>query len=1058
MAVCAECGARVPEDARFCPACAAPVAAEAEGGERKLATVLFADLVGSTGLADAEDPERTRALLDRFYEAMSSEIERAGGTVETFAGDAVMAVFGVPTAHEDHAERALHTALAMRRRLDELFGDRLALRIGVNTGNVVVGRARSASSFVSGDAVNVAARLEQAAAGGEILVGERTAAAARGAFELGEPRTVEAKGKPGGVRTRTLLRALSLMRPRGLVGLPASFVGREDELGRLEGAYGDVLATGEPALALVLGDAGVGKTRLVREFWGRLDERTPAPLRRTGRCLSYGRGITYWPFGEILKEHLDLRENDEPERVLRLLGRHEILGLTLGLDVAGDLHPLAARDRLHEAWVAVLSELAADRPTVVLVEDLHWAEEPLLELLERIVSSVSGPLLVVATARPELLDRWSWSPRVRLTQLVLDALADRDALRMVESLPEEVRALVVRTAEGNPFFVEEVAATLVDRGVLTRENGSWHARDLPPGFVLPDSVQAVLAARIDLLEPAEKAALQAAAVIGRVFWSGPVYELLEGLRPDLRVLEEREFIQRRAGSSLEGETEFAIKHALTREVAYESLPKARRARLHAAFARWIERAGRGRDDHAPLLAHHYSAAVRPEDADLAWNGEEAALDSLRGEALRWLERAADLAVAGYALSEGIGLLEQMLGLEPATEVLVRTWRKIGYAHALRFDGEAFWTAMLHCLELDADERSRAETLSVLSFQTSIRSGMWQRRPESEVVEGWIEEALALSEPESVQRARALAARAFWRPREGRDAAREASTLAERIGDLELRSYAWAARAAVAFDERRFGEAAMWAERRFDLLPDVTDPDHIVEIYEEAIPPVTALGRLREARRLAGMHLERSSMLTPHHHVHGMGLTLEVAEAAGDWDAVRALTDRVRETVAANETTPCIRAPRSLLVCAVGALAADDAATAEALEREADAWGIEDRGFGLASPLVRLALLRRDREALERLVQATRIRSFRYAFGPGPIATWLDGLAVLGARDLLEAEAPGLATSGAYLEPFALRALGAVRGDDELVARAQQRFHALGLGWHASQTKTLLRGQ
>jgi hypothetical protein len=220
--------------------------------------------------------------------------------------------------------------------------------------------------------------------------------------------------------------------------------------------------------------------------------------------------------------------------------------------------------------------------------------------------------------------------------------------------------------------------------------------------------------------------------------------------------------------------------------------------------------------------------------------------------------------------------------------------------------------------------------------------------------------------------------------------------------------------------------------------------------------VTALGRLREARRLAGKHFEHSGTLTPHHRVHGVGLTLEVAEAAGDWETVRSMTGLVRETAAANEATPCLRSPRSLLVCAVGALAAGDASTAEALEREAEAWGVEDRGFGLASPLVRLALLRRDRETVERLVQATRLRSFRYAFGPGPIATWLDGLAALREREPVEAEAPALARSGAYLEPFALRALAAVRGDDELLSRAQQLFRALGLDWHAGQTRALLQ--
>src|SRR5690242_20900503 len=269
MAVCANCGAELPEAARFCSACAAPVDRVPDPAEeRKVATVLFADLVGSTALGAEQDPERTRVLLDRFYEAMAEEIELAGGTVEKFIGDAVMAAFGAPAALEDHAERALHAALGMQRRLHELFGDQLALRIGVNTGEVVVGRPREGSSFVTGDAVNVGARLEQTAGPGEILVGERTAAAVRGAFELAEPVTVEAKGKSDGVVAQRLLRALSLMRPRGVGGLRTVFVGRDRELGQLQDAYRRVVAEGLPQFAVIAGDAGVGKTRLVRELWG----------------------------------------------------------------------------------------------------------------------------------------------------------------------------------------------------------------------------------------------------------------------------------------------------------------------------------------------------------------------------------------------------------------------------------------------------------------------------------------------------------------------------------------------------------------------------------------------------------------------------------------------------------------------------------------------------------------------------------------------------------------------------------------------------------------------
>jgi len=626
MTVCAACGAALPEVARFCPTCAAPVEARPDQSERKLATVIFADLVGSTELGGSQDPERTRGVLDRFYDAMAAEIDTAGGTVEKFAGDAVMAVFGAPASLEDHAERALHAALAMQRRLQELFDETLALRIGVNTGEVVVGKAREGSSFVTGDAVNVAARLEQAAEPGEVLVGERTVATVRGAFEFAEPQTIQAKGKAEGVESRRLVRALSLMRPRGVGGLRRAFVGRDDEMRLLDGAYQGVEDQGKPRLVTILGDAGVGKTRLVREFWERLGGRSPEPLRRTGRCQSYGQGITYWPLAEVLKEHLGILESDPPTVVLERLGSREILGLTLGLDVARGLHPLAARDRFQDAWVEFLDEIVADRPTVMLIEDVHWAEEQLLDLLERLVHDTQGPLLLVATARPELLEqRPGWGARVHGATVELEALSPEEAVQMLDellggTLPAGLREVVVQRAEGNPFFVEELLGTLIDRQLLERQNGSWRLADLPRDFAVPDTVQAVVAARVDLLEPDEKQALQAASVIGRIFWAGPVYELVQGAEPDLRILEERDFIRRRPGSSIAGDREYAIKHALTREVAYASLPKSRRAQLHAAFAQWLERTGEGRDEYAPLLAHHYAEAVRQDDVDLARSG------------------------------------------------------------------------------------------------------------------------------------------------------------------------------------------------------------------------------------------------------------------------------------------------------------------------------------------------------------------------------------------------------------------------------------------------------
>jgi class 3 adenylate cyclase len=1030
-----------------------------EVAERKLATILFADLVGSTALGASQDPERTRSLLDRFYEAMAGEIESAGGTVEKFAGDAVMAAFGAPAAHEDDAERALHAALAMRRKLEELFGDSLALRMGVNTGEVIVGRAREGSSFVTGDAVNVAARLEQAAEAGEILVGERTAAAARGAFEFGEPALVEAKGKPEGVSARRLLRALSLMRPRGVAGLRAAFVGRERELAAIQDAYLEAVESARPRLVTILGDPGVGKTRLVREFWQWLGGQSPEPLRRTGRCLSYGQATTYWPLGEVLREHLGLLESDPPDVQIRRLGERPILGLTLGLDTAGDLHPLAARDRLHGAWVEFAEELAADRPTVLFIEDLHWAEEPLLDLLERVAEDVGGPLLVLTTARPELLEsRPGWGRRTAGRLVELDPLSSGDSGRLLDELlaaelPQRLKSIIVKKAEGNPFFVEEIVSTLVDRGVLKRDNGGWKAHDIPPGFDVPDTVRSVLAARIDLLGPPEKAALQAAAVIGRVFWSGPLYELLPGTEPDLRILEERDFIRRRTGSSIAGEQEYAIKHALTGEVAYQSLPKAARARLHAGFAAWMEGGGEEREQHAALIAHHYGEAVRPDDVDLAWGEDADELTRLQNKAVRWLRRAADLAIGRYELGEALEMLEGALEFEMPETAQAEIWRSIGHAHALEYDGEAFWTAMENSLRVCHDRPTCAESYSELAFQTSIRSSMWTRRPDPGLVDGWIARALELTDEESPGRARALIARANIHPDAGEEDAREASALAERLDEPELRSWAWSARAAVAFHAGRYEDALTWAQRRFDLVDTITDPDHLVEIRESAMPSVGALARLREARRLAREHVELSQHLSPHHRLHGVALLAEAEELAGDWDAIRKLEGQIERAVDENRDTPCVRNARCLLLCALASVHNGNEERARALERAADQLGMEGHGLALDNVRVRIALARGDLEEVGRLVEPEP--SFRFVFGVPTLAARLDALAAIRERPRVEREAPPFLGSKTYFEPFAMRALGFVREEAELVEQAAARFDDLGLAWHAAQTRALL---
>ena len=1035
------------------PAWAATTLAAAE--ERKLATVLFADLVGSTELASDQDPERVRAILDRFYDAMSAEVERAGGTVEKFAGDAVMAAFGAPASHEDDAERALHVALGMQRRLGELFGGRLALRIGVNTGDVVVGKPREGSSFVTGDTVNVCARLEQAAAPGEILVGERTVAAARGAFEFAEPTTVEARGKPGGIRCRKLVRALSLTRPRGLGGLQPVFVGRDGELADLRQAYGRVVASGRPYLVTVVGDAGVGKTRLVGEFWRWLGGQSRQPLLRSGRCLSYGHGTTYWPLGEVLKEHFGILESDPPEVAAERVAGRQGLGFTLGLAPPKDMHPLTVRDRLHTSWVGFLQELTAVRPAAILVEDLHWADDELCDLLTMLVERVTGPLLLLATARPELLDQrpgWVRSPGAAVIRL--DALPSTEAEQLIGALlgtdcPRPICELVTERAEGNPFFVEELIATLIDRGVLSRRNGGWSFDQLPPGFSVPDTVQAVLAARIDLLPRAEKAALQTAAVIGRVFWDGPVGELVAGADPDFGLLEERDFVHRHAGSSIAGQREYLIKHALTREVAYESLLKAKRGPLHAGFAQWLERNGKGEDEHASLLAHHYAEAVRPEDLDLAWSGREEQAERLRGKAVRWSRRAAELAIGRYEIDEGLALLDRAVSLESHPRDQAEIWRRIGQACALKYDGERFLQAMQQALDLVGPS---AEVYADLALQSVQRAGMWVQQPDFTLVDRWIEQALELAGEGSLARGNALAALAISNDDES--AARSAIAIAETLADLDLRCTALATLADIALSVKDFERACTVMDQVMALLPGLPNPDTRLVVLLSAFFVYLRSGKLDEAGRASVQAIETAAGLTPHHRLHAASWQNLLATLTGRWDEVRARAAEAERTVDANlaAATPCVMDVSILLNCAAARALAGDEDEARRLESKAHGIGMEgDRWYQgwFDPPKMRLALARHELGAL------AEVAAHDLDWDWEPASTFLDALAALGDRERIEAEAPKWLQPGTFSEPFALRSLGVVRDDRALLRQALALFQAMDLSWHAEQTRHLL---
>ncbi|HYU58208.1 MAG TPA: adenylate/guanylate cyclase domain-containing protein, partial [Actinomycetota bacterium] len=802
---CANCGADLAEGARFCSACGTPVEPEAAelAEERKLVTILFADVTGSTQLGERLDPERMKEVMSRFFAAMRAEIEAEGGTVEKFIGDAIMAAFGVPAAHEDDPSRALRAVMRMRTSLDALnrdlereHGVSLAVRTGVNTGEVIaVTDPRPGEALATGDAVNVAARLEQAAEPGQVLVAERTARAARG-FRFRDLGPVSVKGKEEPVRALELLGTAEGAEgaQRGIPGLRAPMVGRDEELSLLRTVYRRLAAEGQPNLATIYGDPGVGKSRLAREFAAWVEVQEPRPTVLAGRCLPYGEGVTYWPLAEILKSHAGVLDSDPPDRALaRIRAATEALLATeaaadpartaaalafaMGLEDPAfrlaDLAPRQVRLETHNAWRAFFSEIARPAPAVVVVEDIHWADPALLDLLEDLADRALGPVLFLCPARPELTGRragWGGGRR-NFTSIFLEPLSHEDADRLVgfllaiEDLPESVHERILARAEGNPFFLEEILRRLIDEGRIVREGDRWRASAAIGEVEIPDTVQAVLAARIDLLASEEKRALQSAAVVGRVFWSGPVGELLNGegerLEEILQRLEDRELVSARLGSSLAGEREYIFKHVLTRDVAYESLPRRERAVAHAEVASWIERtAGERRSEFAELLAYHYSEAHRSAGA----TGDR---EGLRRKAFEYLVAAARGARAKFSVATAVRLGEEAASLADGPLERSRALEVLGLTYIDDYRGfpayDTLRAAVKERIAGDPTDHLGIAMLCARAIETPTRwPGAMQGLPPAAEAASYLATGLEhAGTADSEARLRLLTARAFW---------------------------------------------------------------------------------------------------------------------------------------------------------------------------------------------------------------------------------------------------------------------------------------------------------
>jgi class 3 adenylate cyclase/tetratricopeptide (TPR) repeat protein len=634
--------------------------------ERKLATVLFVDLVGSTSFADGEDPEVARRRITTFFERAERCIEQHGGTVEKFAGDAVMAAFGIPRAHEDDAERALRAALMI---LDEVRDLGLEARLGLEAGEVLAGEGRE--TFATGPAVNTAARLQQVAEPNEILVGPLAHGLAGPAIQLEDagPRQLRGIG-----RSLSVWRAVGLIEDARPFPRPSGvFVGRESELELLNATWERALRAERAHLFTIYGEPGVGKSRLTVEFVEGLEGATVL----AGRCLPYGEGITYWPLAEMVKVAAGISDDDpvdEAYRKLREACEDEIVADLIGLAV-GVLEAVEREASPQEiSWAARewATQLASAQPLVLVFEDIHWAEEPLLELVEHLAGGVrDAPLMILCLARPELLDvhpDWGGG-RLRATSIELEPLMPEeseqlaDALIAETSLPPETRTEILRVAEGNPLFVEETIRMLA-------EGGDGHAR-------IPETLQALIAARIDSLPMAEKAVLQRASAIGRVFWHGALAHVSTDLDVEepLENLELREFVLREARSTISGERAFRFKHVLIREVAYSGLPKEARAQLHRSFADWLrERAG---EELVEIRAYHLDQATH-----LLGELEGAPPAELAAEAAEALETAGRRALGREANASARKLLLRACELQPTLarryRAALAAWRLADY--------------------------------------------------------------------------------------------------------------------------------------------------------------------------------------------------------------------------------------------------------------------------------------------------------------------------------------------------------------------------------------------
>jgi class 3 adenylate cyclase/tetratricopeptide (TPR) repeat protein len=678
---CPNCKQPVSEGARFCPACGTTLGARVDAAERRVVTAIFADLAGSTRLAEQLDPEIVRRIVGEFFQIAGHEIRAHGGAVEQFSGDAAVGVFGMTSSHEDDAERAVRTAFAIVKAMEPLrslarkqHNVTFDVHIGIESGEAIGGDPYAGGTSVTGDALNVAARLEKSAAPGQILVGPAAYGATKHAIAYEPIGNLTLAGKSLPVAAHQPVRFLAgVGDARRLRDLKAPLLGRDEEMLQLLDSGEHVKQDRTATLFTILGAPGIGKSRLTREAASRLADRGWHVLR--GRCLPYGNGITYWPIAEMVRQASGISlEVAAREAIARLIASSpdaavsDRLAFAIGLTHESPVSGGGIDREIAWAFRRWVRAQAADRPLVLVFEDIHWAEPAILDLIEYLARwTDDAPVLVLCLARPELLDKrpgWGGEPspssRIMLQPLSRGMSAALvEALLRVEGLPEKLRGEMLERAGGNPLFVEELIRMLIDEGTIVREGDRWIAAPSAKGVQLPDTVEALIRARLDTLPRAERTALQAGAVIGRSFESS----MLEGLLDDRSGL--GAVLDHLVGRDLVSEEtivphSYRFKHILVRDVAYATLAKSRRATLHARVANGLKELPAERSaELVEIRAYHLEQA-----ASLERQLYGSAPDALRGEAVAVLEASCQKALARADYRAAVLFADRCLALGP----------------------------------------------------------------------------------------------------------------------------------------------------------------------------------------------------------------------------------------------------------------------------------------------------------------------------------------------------------------------------------------------------------